>query len=181
MKEQPILETERLLLRPFTIDDASKVQCLAGDWAIADTTLNIPYPYEDGMAEEWISTHKSNFENDEVVTYAITEKGDGKLFGAISLVINRRHEHAELGYWIGKPYWNKGYCTEAAGELIHYGLSQLNLNRIFARFFPRNKASGKVMEKTGMRYEGCYRQHVKARGKFEDLKTYAIIKADFKI
>jgi RimJ/RimL family protein N-acetyltransferase len=180
MIEQKVIETERLVLRPFKMDDASEVQRLAGDRAIAETTLNIPHPYEDGMAEEWISTHKGNLEDESGITYAITAKENGKLLGAISLMINRRHEHAELGYWIGKPYWNKGYCTEAAKELVHYGIFKIGLNRIFARFFPRNGASGKVMEKIGMQYEGCYRQHVKARSGFEDLKTYGIIKADFK-
>jgi hypothetical protein len=59
---QRLLQTERLTLRPFVMDDAINVQCLAGDHAIADKTLNIPHPYEDGMTEQWISTHKPKFE-----------------------------------------------------------------------------------------------------------------------
>ena len=67
MKEIPTLETERLVLRPFGLHDAADVQRLAGDRAIADTTLNIPHPYEDGMAEEWIFKHQDAFDKDQGV------------------------------------------------------------------------------------------------------------------
>jgi RimJ/RimL family protein N-acetyltransferase len=103
MKNQLQFETERLILRPFTLSDAPLVQKLAGDKAIADTTLNIPYPYKDGMAEQWIGTHRGNFEKGVITTYAVTLKPDEKLAGAISLVINKRFERAEMGYWIGRP------------------------------------------------------------------------------
>ena len=65
MKQRPTLHTQRLILRPFEIADARDVQRLAGDRAIADTTLNIPHPYEDGMAEQWIATHQPQFEAGE--------------------------------------------------------------------------------------------------------------------
>ena len=79
------IETERLLLRPFELSDGSRVKELAGDRAIADTTLNIPHPYKDGMAEEWISSHQPKFETGESVDYAIILKATQKLIGAIGL------------------------------------------------------------------------------------------------
>ena len=118
--EQAPIETRRLILRPFELSDAADVQRLAGDFEIADTTLNIPHPYEDGMAEEWISTHASSFEQGEHAAYAITQRDDDQLVGAISLVIERRFDKAELGYWIGKPFWNRGFCTEASVALLSY-------------------------------------------------------------
>jgi RimJ/RimL family protein N-acetyltransferase len=130
MARRPAIETERLLLRPFTLADALVVQRLAGDRDIASTTLNIPHPYEDGMAEEWISTHQEKFERGEEVIFAIVLRNDGGLIGAIGLVINQQHESAELGYWIGKPCWGNGYCTEAAKAALHYGSTVLGLNRI---------------------------------------------------
>jgi [ribosomal protein S5]-alanine N-acetyltransferase len=104
MSERPTLETERLILRPFALPDAPDVQRLAGDRAIADTTQAIPHPYEDGMAEKWISTHQDEFDQNTGVTLAITLKPEGMLVGAISLLNMTVGHQAELGYWIGKPY-----------------------------------------------------------------------------
>jgi RimJ/RimL family protein N-acetyltransferase len=178
MAERPALKTDRLLLRPFILADALVVQLLAGDRDIASNTLNIPHPYEDGMAEEWISTHQEKFKRSEAVNFAIVLRNDDGLIGAIGLVINQRYERAELGYWIGKPYWGNGYCTEAAKAVLHYGFTVLGLNRIHATHMSRNPASGRVMEKIGMKYEGCLRQHAKRWGLFEDLKMYAILRSE---
>jgi ribosomal-protein-alanine N-acetyltransferase len=77
MTNQPNIETERLLLRPFQIADAPDVQRLAGEKAIASTTLTMPHPYEDGMAEAWIGGHQQRFELKEEVVYAITSSDLG--------------------------------------------------------------------------------------------------------
>ena len=106
--EFPRLETARLLLRQFALSDAADVQRLAGDRAIADTTLMIPHPYEDGMAEQWIGTHAPKFEAGEQMTLAITLGESGHLVGAVSLSIDARFDRAELGYWVGKPHWGGG-------------------------------------------------------------------------
>ena len=159
MKQRATLHTQRLILRPFEIADALDVQRLAGDQAIADTTLNIPHPYEDGMAEQWISTRQPQFEAGELANFAIVLRATGELVGAIGLVINRRFDHAELGYWIGRPYWKQGFCTEAGRAVLRYGFTELNLNRIHAYYLSRNPAPGRVMEKLGMTREGLLRQH----------------------
>ena len=176
MKTRPTIETKRLRLRPFELSDAKDVQRLAGDGAIADTTLNIPHPYEDGMAEEWISTHQPKFESGELLNFAIVSRTSDKLIGAIGLRIVPRFERAELGYWIGKPYWKNGYCTEAGRAVLQYGFSVLKLNRIHASHLKRNPVSGRVMQKLGMVREGCARQHAKRWDRFEDLAFYGIIK-----
>ena len=180
MKKQPTLKTERLILRPFTMDDAPAVQRLAGDTEIAATTLNIPHPYKNGDARNWIGTHEGKFRMGEMVTFAIVLPVENILVGAISLDISKIHENAELGYWIGKPYWNNGYCTEAAGSVIQYGFEELGLNRIFAKHLTRNPSSGKVMEKTGMKFEGCLRQDVKKWEVFEDINVFSILKSEYK-
>lgn len=177
--KQPHLETERLVLRPFTLDDAPTVQQLAGDPAIADTTLNIPHPYADGMAEAWIKEHPETFAKGVGVTYAITRRQDGSLLGAISLRINQRHHRAEMGYWLGKPYWGQGYTTEAARALLAYGFTELELNKIYATYLKRNPASGRVMEKAGLTYEGVLRQHVRNGEQYEDLVSYGILRSEF--
>lgn len=176
----PTLETKRLILRPFNIDDASEVQKLAGDREIAKTTLNIPYPYEDGMAEEWINTHQEAFKKGKIFTLAIVHKQENYLIGAIGLTINKEFEHGEIGYWIGKPYWGKGYCTEATNDVLNYGFNKLELNRIFARHMKNNPASGRVMQKVGMKLEGTLKQHVKKWGEFQDILYYGILKDEKK-
>jgi RimJ/RimL family protein N-acetyltransferase len=175
----PTLTTLRLILRPFTLDDAPAVTELAGDFAIADTTATIPHPYEETMAVDWIRTHPGAFEHGASLTLAITLKADGGLVGAIGLHnIDRTHRLAEMGYWVGKPYWNQGYCTEAARAVIHYGFEALELNRIQARHLTRNPASGRVMQKAGMQFEGILRQSTYRWGIFEDTAMYAILREE---
>ena len=181
MTSQPTLETDRLFLRPFALSDAPRVRELACDFAIADTTLNVPHPYKDGMAEEWISTHLPKYETGELVNFAITVIESDLLIGAISMSINARFRRAELGYWVGEEYWNCGYCTEAARAVIKYGFSQLSLNKIVAHHISRNPASGRVMIKSGMRKEGSFREHVFKAGKFEDLEGYGILRSDWEV
>ena len=151
MPEQPILMTERLQLRPFRQTDAKRVQQLAGDHRIADVTQNIPHPYQDGMAESWICTHESVWQAQRAIIYAITlQQAPTEIIGAISLIDLTTIE-AELGYWIGVPYWGKGYCSEAAQAVIHYAFNTLSLQRIYCHHLLRNPASGRVMQKAGMR------------------------------
>ena len=145
-KEKLNLETKRILLRSFELSDGPRVKKLAGDKSIADTTLNVPHPYKDEMAEE--------------INCAIILKPIQELIGAIGLTIDKRFNRAELGYWVGKEYWNQGYCTEASKIILKYGFYELSLHRIIATHIIRNPASGKVMEKIGMKKEGILREHV---------------------
>ncbi|MGJ8672303.1 GNAT family N-acetyltransferase [Rubritalea sp.] len=175
---QPTLTTERLLLRPFRASDAKDVQSLAGDRAIADTTLHVPHPYEYGVAEAWIDTHAPGFSSGDVITFAITRRSDACLLGAVGVTINKASSRADLGYWIGFPYWNNGYCTEASESLIDYSFETLKINKITAYHLARNPASGRVMQKLGMLKEGLLREHSSRWGKFEDLVAYGILYSD---
>lgn len=174
----PTLETPRLVLRPFAPDHAPQVRELAGDARVADTTLNIPHPYPDGIAEQWIATHAAAFADGTGATFAITEK-DSTLCGSISMMIALRHQRAEIGYWLGVPFWGRGYTTEAALAVVHFGFTVLHLNRINAHHFARNPASGRVMQKIGMRYEGTLHQHMRKGDQFEDLLCYAILRDEW--
>ncbi|MBE9525229.1 MAG: GNAT family N-acetyltransferase [Chloroflexi bacterium] len=176
----PTLNTNRLILRPFNIEDAARVKELAGEWAIAETTGNIPHPYEEGIAETWISTHEATFESDQGVTFAVTRQFDGLLIGAIGLDINRTHHYAELGYWIGKPYWNQGYCTESSREVISFGFNKLKLNRIQACHMTKNPASARVMLKIGMHQEGILRKALYRFGIYNDYAIFSILLEEYK-
>lgn len=179
MDLQPTIETARLVLRPFSPTDAPAVQQLAGAQEIAAATLNIPHPYEDGMAEAWISGHGQRWDRGEHAIFAVTQ-GDAGLIGAIGLRIEAIHRRAELGYWIGVPYWGRGYATEAARAVIELGFGALGLHRIYATHLTRNQASGRVMQKVGMQWEGCRRQHVLKWDQFEDLAIYGVLQDQFK-
>ena len=176
---QPALKTRRLVLRHLDLSDAGRVQQLAGERAVADTTLNIPHPYEDGMAESWINAMAAEVQAGTRSTFAVTLGTEG-LIGAIALTIRREFNLAELGYWIGRAYWNRGYATEATQAMLDFGFGELGLNRIAARHLTRNPASGRVMEKAGMQPEGVARQATRRWGRYEDLALYAILRQDWK-
>jgi RimJ/RimL family protein N-acetyltransferase len=176
--DQPTLQTPRLILRPFVPDDAPAVQRLAGAREVADTTLTIPHPYPDDAAEWWIASHTAGWAEGTLATWAITARADAIVLGAIGLAIAPAHARAELGYWVGVPYWNRGYCTEAARAVVRFAFDALALHRVQARHFVRNPASGRVMEKVGMRFEGVMRGAVRRWDRFEDLAMYAILATD---
>ena len=177
---QPTLTTPRLLLRPFSLNDAADVQRLAGDREVASTTLLVPHPYEDGLAEKWIASHAELYERSEQANFALVRRDSGEFIGAIGLVLHLADERAELGYWIGVPYWGHGYCTEAGAAVLEYAFIERGLHRVQAHHFGRNPASGRVMKKLGMQYEGTQRQFHKKWGQFEDRVTYAILRNEYR-
>lgn len=173
---QPTLHTPRLLLRPLTLRDASDVRKLAGERDVAAMTTYIPHPYPAGVAKKWIRNQYGGFAAGKAITFAVTLQQKSMFLGVVELKVDMAHQRAGLGYWLGKPYWNCGYCTEAAGAVISYAFKSLGLNRVSADHFGCNPASGRVLEKIGMQVEGCRRQHMKKLGVFEDLIEYGMTK-----
>lgn len=176
--EQAVLRTGRLVLRPLTLADAPIVERLAGEKDIASTTRLIPHPYPPGMAEQWIATLPELYQKAEMVNWGIALDG-GPLLGTIRLTLNQIDNHAEVGYWVGKPFWNNGYCTEAARAVVAYGFDVLGLERIYANYMARNPASGRVLAKLGMQQEGYLRRHRRKFGRYEDLIVCGITKAEW--
>lgn len=166
----PTLISNRIVLRPYRLSDAANVQKLAGEKIIAEMTANIPHPYFDGMAEDWISKHELWFEKGEAIALAIELSDSGIHIGTISLT-QIKEASGNLGYWIGVPYWGKGYCTEAASQLIEYGFDEFNLDLIYARHLPENPASGKVMVKNGFAYKNDALVGDREHKHYELLKT----------
>ena len=177
---QVVLETPRLRLRAFQAADAADVVRLAGDKEIAATTRMIPHPYELPLAVAWLESLPEAHRRGELENFAISLKTTGELMGSIGLVINAGDRHAELGYWIGKPYWDNGYATEAARVIIDHVFGDLQLHRLFAHHFSRNAASGRVMQKLGMKCEGYMREHRFKFGSFEDLVIYGMTANDYR-
>ena len=174
----PELKTDRLLLRKFQLSDAPNLQRLAGAKEVAAGTF-LPHPYENGMAEQWIADQEQAREGDSAVSFAITLADNATFIGSISLDIVQSHRHARLGYWLGVPYWNQGYGTEAVNAVLRYGFMQLNLHRIYSPHFQGNAASGRVLQKVGMTYEGRMREQYVRFDRFVDLELYGMLQRDF--
>ena len=173
-----LLESERLVLRPYELKDVPDVQRLANNKALADTTF-LPYPYTLEAAENWIETHPKLIEEREVFPFAVILKGEAKLIGTMTLRIDQQHHKGELAYWIGQDYWGGGYATEAAKLVIHFGFQELQLNRIWAPIMSRNNASRGVLQKAGLTYEGTLKQDILRWDRYEDVDVFGLLKADY--
>ncbi len=189
MSHIPRLYTPRLCLRPLSLADASRIQHLAGDPRIAATTARVPHPYTLPVAEKLIASHDPNAALGTEFVFAITLPGTrtpgrerdpndtGFLIGVIEIGIDQDPDQRRgtLGYWIGVPFWNKGFATEAARAMLAFGFSRRHLHRIDARHLALNPASGRVMEKVGMTREGLLRAHFFKQGEYHDIVQYGIL------
>jgi len=177
---QPILTAERLQLRPFVPEDAARVAELAGTRSIADTTISVPHPYPVEFAIDWISMHVACWQADQAAHFAIELRPEDTLAGSVSLrAIDRAHYQAELGFWVGEPFWGQGLATEALQCVLPFAFGPLGLNRLHAHHMARNPASGRVLEKAGFEREGLLRQRVIKWGRFEDVVILSLLRRDW--
>lgn len=174
----PTLTGESVTLAPFRLEDSLMVQEYAGDEAVARTTMHIPHPYPNGVAEEWIASHDRLFIQKNDIVFSIRSLR-GELYGAINLLLNLAKLEGELGYWVAAPFWGRGYCTEAVRLLIAYGFETLPLRSIHAHHFAHNPASGRVMAKAGMKRVGYLKEHVMKNGELIDVSAYSITREEF--
>ncbi len=153
------LETERLLLRRFTIDDAPQMfQNWAGDTAVTEF-LTWPTHTSVKMSEEYITFLLDRYPRPSTYDWAITLKDEGRLVGSIGVVdIKEATECVHVGYCIGKQWWNRGITSEAFARVIRFLMDEVKVNRIDSRHDPKNPNSGRVMKKCGLRYEGTLRE-----------------------
>ncbi len=172
------LTSRRLLLRPLDDDDAPAVQQMASEPEIAATMLAVPHPYPDGAAARWIATHEALRHKSNHV-FGIEIRESRVLVGTVSVRCNPVHLRAELGYWTGVPYWGNGYATEAVRTVVDWGFETLGLERIYAQHLDGNKASGRVLQKAGLLYEGTLRHCVRKNGTHYDTPMYAILRCDW--
>ncbi len=179
-KETVLPGTARLSLRPLELDDAPVISRLAGRREIADTTISIPHPYSEDQAREWITNHLGTTGTSKEIIFAIALKATEQLIGTVGLrEIDQEHSQAEMGLWVAVNAWGKGYATEASSAVLRFGFKELELNRIYAHHMVRNPASGRVLEKIGMKREGLLRQRVRKWGVFEDVVLLAILREDW--
>lgn len=174
---QAELRTQRLWLRPFRDTDAPRVQVLIDDPDIARNTLTIPHPYPEGLAARWIAGHAEAWAARSKAVWAVC-LADGDLVGAAGLHLEPAHRRAELGYWIARAHWGRGIASEAVRALVAHAFDDLGLERVFAHHFPWNPASGRVLEKAGLRREGLLRGHVQKDGRAVDNVLFGLARAE---
>jgi ribosomal-protein-alanine N-acetyltransferase len=176
----PELVTKRLRLRPIEMSDAPGIRSLLhNEPEIAANGLGIPYPYPEGEETRFVQKLQDRQKNN-AYTWAILGQTNHELMGMISLGLHVQYDSGELGYWLGKAYWNQGYTTEAVKCVIRYGFEERALNRIFAESFSENTGSRRVLEKSGMTQEGRLRQHIKHwNGTYKDVYHYGILASEY--
>jgi RimJ/RimL family protein N-acetyltransferase len=140
------IKTRRLVLRELTDSDTPEFAHLAGDWDVARQTARIPYPYSEELAREWMDT----LGPEEFVRAVVHH---GTLIGAVGYVANEDRS-AEIGYWIGKPWWGLGFATEAASALVRHCFTTAGFKRLTCCHFVDNAASRRVIQKLGFRANG---------------------------
>ncbi|MDI6739387.1 MAG: GNAT family N-acetyltransferase [Candidatus Edwardsbacteria bacterium] len=177
--ELPELATPRLRLRAFSLNDAPDMFEYASDPEV--TRYVFWFPHESIQASiEFLNRHVQLAQNGEVTSWAMEHRADGKMIGTCGFVWWRpEHGKAEIAFAISRKYWNKGLTTEAVNACIRFGFETMQLNRIEARCMPDNVGSERVMQKCGMSCEGTFRQTMLVKGKYIDLKMYAILRQQY--
>ena len=155
MKDFPLLYTARLKLRKIQVEDIPSLVNHANNKNISDHILNMPYPYQEPDAVFRISYVHQGFKTNTRYVFAIALNSNDEFIGEISLHIDQEKNIAELGYWIGELFWNKGFATEAIAAVLKFGFEKLNLDIIFATCHADNIGSSKVLEKNKLIRNGA--------------------------
>lgn len=168
MKFQETLSTYRLTLRRPRIADTAQIIQLAGERRIAETT-SIPHPYQPYFAHEWVNKDARNRLGGRACAFVLEWAEEGRIVGAIELILDSTGVRGRVGYWIGVPYWRQGFATEALREILRHAFEDLRLPYVGASHLLRNPASGRVMEKAGLRLEKIVSRVVESNGVVENV------------
>lgn len=183
MLDRPIIHAEGLMFRASTINDADEIALLANDPLVSANLLTMPFPYARADAIKWIEMTQADHEAGKSTGFLITrpretDPAQTEIVGAVGIRLETPHRRGEMGYWLGRKFWGRGYATIAARVLINHIFATTDLYRIYAHHFIGNEASGRVMEKVGMRKEGLLRGGTCKQGENRDVILYAIVRGD---
>lgn len=174
----PVLDTKRLRLRPLSMRDEKDMYRYASDPAVSRHVLWDAHesPRDTRSA---LRAAIRQYRNGAPGSFAIERRSDRRMIGTIGFMwVNTEYRSAEVGYSLARDCWNQGYATEALSAVLRFGFATLRLNRIEAQHETSNPASGRVMQKCGMTYEGTLRSRVFNKGHFSDVRLYAILRSD---
>jgi len=175
----PELETERLLLRKMSLDDAGDVFEFSKDPEVFKFTGGkVHQTIKD--SEEFLKEIFEKYKSREIIAWGMLHKEHNRLIGDCGFIKwDTSQAKAELDYLLSKEYWNQGLMTEAVKRVIGFGFEEMRLNRIQAICEVANIASARVMEKAGMQFEGVLRNYNQHDGKPLDMKMYSIIRKEW--
>ncbi len=180
-KEQVTLVTQRLKLRPLHMKDVESIVDIHSDKDMALLMSDsIPVPYKTEDAVKFVENSYINYREKENIEFCITLKDENELIGVVGIDINQKDDHVTLGYWLGKAWWGKGYMSEAVSEVVAYCFEELEIHRVASHHFHPNIASGKVMQKAGLKCEGRRKEHYKKGDIFFDIMDYGVVKSEWK-
>jgi len=175
------IETDRLVLRKFSLEDANDMY---NNWANDDSvTKYLTWPTHSSVdiSKKVLGFTVESYDKKDTYSWAIFHKEKGEVIGSIGAVeVVDNQEQCTIGYCIGREFWGKGITSEALKAVINYFFVEVGFERLQAFYHSDNVASGKVMLKAGMKYEGKLRHYQKStKGNFADCDFYGIIKSDY--
>lgn len=171
----PILETERLILRKLRPEDEDDVFEYCSDEEISKYTVwSSHQSIEDTRG--FLNFVFDKYRQNTVAPWGVEDKASGRIIGTTGYITWDTHNSkAEIGYALARTHWGQGYMSEAVKSVIDFGFNVMKLVRIEARCHPSNTGSSRVMEKSGMSFEGILRKHILVKGVHEDVKMYSIL------
>ncbi|MBO4884304.1 MAG: GNAT family N-acetyltransferase [Clostridia bacterium] len=175
----PPIETERLVLRRLEMNDAPDIFNYGRDPEVARHVLWEAYE-SVSESRSYIRTMQRRYRLGEPSSWGIELKSEGRVVGTIGYMwYQEEHSSAEVGYSLARDQWNRGLMTEALSAVIRHSFEVLHLNRVEAQHELTNPASGEVMKKCGMQYEGTLRERLRNKGRYVDVALYAILRSEY--
>ena len=166
------IETQRLLLRPLAMSDARPIAVLADNWAVVQHLSLLPFPYEEHHATEFLSRMTAA---PVTTTFAICNAAaDGELMGIIGADAPSGAHAGNFGYWLGEPYWGRGYATEAARAVVQLCVDRLSVSEVGSACRPENPASRHVLEKCGFEKTGTGTMPSEALGQDTEIDVFVL-------
>jgi len=173
--KEKIIVTKAFTLRPIRQGDGPALTRLINDKTIARNLLTVPYPYTNKDTQEWLAKVRGNRRKKAPTWINFAIEIDGDFAGDISISKITEFK-AEIGYWLGRPYWGKGIMTSVVKEISKFAFQEIGLTRLYAYVFTYNKGSRRVLEKAGFKYEGLLKKNVRKGEKLIDEYLFAKIK-----
>ncbi len=172
----PVLETQRLGLRPFTPDDEPALFALACDPEVA-RFVRFEVHRTPAETRAFLDVVQQHYDHGNPFAWAIVLRDCDRLIGSCGFVnVAPERKSAEIGYWLGRLYWGRGYAVEAARSLLKYGFEVMGLEQIEAKCFLENAAGLRVIEKLGMEFAGTDRSEM-IKEQYPELRLYSISRA----